>query len=117
LRDIPPALVQVMDRLLAHKPIDRYQSAAEAAEALQALTRPKVKKAAVAVPPRPAAPPPPKPAAPPPPSVVKVRPKYPGWFRPLAELAEHQPAGALAATIGALGTAFAVGFVLAWILL
>src|SRR5205814_1330714 len=36
-------------------------------------------------------------------TVVKVRPKYPGWFRPLADLAERKPAGALAAAIGALG--------------
>src|SRR5262245_57640205 len=41
--DIPPALVPVLDKLMAHKPADRYQTAAEAAEAHQALLRPRSK--------------------------------------------------------------------------
>ena len=57
--DVPASLVQVMDQLIAHKPQDRYQSADEAAEALQALIRPRNKStSAVARKPEPAPPPP-----------------------------------------------------------
>ena len=38
---MPSSLVTVLDKLLANKPHDRYQTAGEAAEALQALVRPK----------------------------------------------------------------------------
>jgi serine/threonine-protein kinase len=127
--DFPTSLIQVMDKLLAHRPQDRFQGAAEAAEALQALVRPRSKanpsaSSATARPPAlkepgavvleavaPAPLPPP-----PPPVVVKVRPKYPAWFRPLATLAEDKPAAALAAAAAILAAAFASGFGLAWLL-
>ena len=114
--DLPSSLVNVLDKLLANKPHDRYQTAAEAAEAAQ---RPDPAEEA----PR---------AAPqgraragrraeagraaPPPVIVKVQPEYPGWFRPLASLAEQKPTSALMAMIGGLGAAMAVGFALGWIL-
>ncbi|MHC5538397.1 serine/threonine protein kinase [Singulisphaera rosea] len=114
---LPPSLVQIIDKLLAHKPHERFQNAAEASEALLSLTRPRAKK------PSPAPVPPPKPAneapapsLPSPPVVVTKRPVYPGWFRPLAGLAEQKPKAALLATIGALGAAFATGFLSAWLL-
>jgi serine/threonine-protein kinase len=119
--DAPPGLVQVMDKLLAHKPEDRFQSGDEAAEALQALIRPRSKSASTL--PRKSAPEPrPAPAAPAreAPSttdqILKLRPQYPAWFRPLAFLAERQPLGALLAVLGALGAAFGGGFGLAWLL-
>jgi eukaryotic-like serine/threonine-protein kinase len=128
LPDIPRGLVQVVDKLLANKPQDRFQTAGAAAEALQGLLRPKVKPSpspspvkpspapapSAAEPALPAAPPP---APPPPPPVVRtVRPQYPRWFEPLSTLAERRPAGALAVILGALTAAFAAGFGLSWLL-
>jgi hypothetical protein len=108
----PPALVKVMDRLIAPKPADRFQSAAEAAEALLSLSRPRSRAAAVARPAVPQAPAAAVPAGVAP--VVKiVRPAYPGWFRPLATLAETHPGGALAVAAGIAGACFAAGLVLA----
>ena len=43
LPDLPPSFVRVLDKLLAHKPHERYATAAEAAEALQSLIRPKTR--------------------------------------------------------------------------
>lgn len=39
--DLPASLVQVIDKLLANKPADRYQTGTEAADALQNLIRPR----------------------------------------------------------------------------
>ncbi len=132
--DLPASLVAVIDKLLANRPQDRYQTAVEAAEALQALVRPR--KAAVPAPrpapapaPAPADPvhPPapapapaqqsaPEPAPPPPPVVVTVRPTYPAWFRPLASLAERNPRRALAAVIVGGTMTFVVGVAIGWLL-
>jgi serine/threonine-protein kinase len=116
--DLPAAVVDVMDCLMAHKPQDRYQTAAEAAEALQALSGRKKSSAA-----RPAKAPngdtaaPIVPAAPPhEPQIVTVAPEYPGWFRGMAALAERSPAGALAAVVVLVLGAFALGFVAARLL-
>ena len=107
--DLPASLVGVLDKLMATKPQDRYQSGQEAADALNALIRHK-KPAAVASP-KPE--PPPTPVAPPerPPPIV-IRPLYPAWFRPLARLAESRPAIALGAMIGAMVGMIGLGFVL-----
>src|SRR5262249_18652276 len=94
--DLPPGLVRVLDKLLAHKPQDRFQTAPEAAEALQAAARPKPrpassraeKKPASGVAAAPSAAPVPAPTPTPEPAIVKLAPEYPGWFRPLAGLAE-----------------------------
>ena len=145
MTDVPPALIQVMDKLLAQKVQDRFQTADEAAEALQALIRPRTKSSS-GVNRRPASLPEPdavpssamlpathptSPSAPSPATapvaatpegaslaypIIKVRVEYPGWFRPLATLAETNPAGALLAILGALGAAFGSGFGLAWTL-
>jgi serine/threonine-protein kinase len=111
----PPAgLVKVMDRLIAQKPADRFQSAAEAADALQALTRPKSKSIPSSTGSASAPPAPPKATSAVAPPVVKVvRPTYPGWFRPLAALAERQPAAALVLVLAVLATCFGLGFALA----
>jgi len=127
--DLPSSLVGVLDKLLATKPQDRYQAAGDAAEALQALIRPR--KSAASSPP---IPPPPRKAAPipepeavateqhvrplpvPPPVVVTVRPAYPRWFRPLADLAEHRPVAAALALAGGASLTLASGFALGWLL-
>lgn len=120
--DLPSSLVHVLDKLLATRPQDRFQTAGEAAEALQALVRPR-KPATASPPPRKATPEPapeprpPEPAAPPPsPVVVTVRPDYPAWFRPLAGLAEHRPASALMAVTAGLAATLLAGFALGWLL-
>ena len=117
--DLPSSLVHVLDKLLANKPHERFQTGDEAAEALNALIRPK-KPAAHAPAPKKATPEPsvePAPVGPPPePIVVEVRPEYPNWFRPLANLAEHRPAAALLTILGALAGTTAAGFGLGWLL-
>ena len=125
--ELPMSLVTVLDRLLANKPQDRYQTAGEAAEALQSLVRPKksAHPANLPAPPKkptvePGGQESPRgsdmPVPPPPPVVVTVRPTYPGWFLPLAALAEQTPALALGAIIGALAAAITLGFGLGWYL-
>ncbi len=126
--DLPSSLVTVLDKLLATKPQDRYQTAAEAAEALQGLIRPRKSPHPAAAPTAPRKPAPPDPEAPPgtaaephespgpSPVVVHAHPAYPRWFRPLATLAERRPLAALLATCVGLAVAVAVGFVLGWTL-
>ncbi len=118
--DIPPDLAEVMGSLLANKVHDRFQTAMEAAQALASLLpgrevatagrREPSRELKASALPSPAAS---SPSEPVPPEIVEVRPEYPGWFRPLADLAERSPAGA-AVTVGValLGT-FAAGFALA----
>jgi eukaryotic-like serine/threonine-protein kinase len=116
--DLPSSLVVVLDKLLATKPQDRYQTAGEAADALSALVKPKKSPAtgtaAPAAPPVAKKPPtepsaeprqPEVPSPPPPPVIVTVRPKYPAWFLPLANLAEKNPTAALLV----LTTGFLIG--------
>ncbi len=124
--DLPSTLVAVLDKLLANKPQDRYQTAGEAADALHALIRPKKSPHAAAPAPPPKKPPveaPPEPRPvdqppipPPPPVIVTVQPTYPAWFRPMAGLAEKKPALALVAIIGGLAVALASGIGIGWLL-
>ena len=62
--------------------------------------------------------PPEPPPPPPPPVIVTVRPDYPGWFRPLANLAEKKPTGALMVTISGLLVSgligLAIGVAIGW---
>ena len=126
----PLNFVRVLDKLLAHKPHERYATAAEAADALQSLIRPRTKASPQpAVSPPPAqgdkpgasdskAPPVPKPApngtpAPSPP-IVKVTPSYPSWFAPVARFVERRPRGAILALLLTLGLTFSAGLVLGW---
>ena len=115
--DLPSGLVRVLDKLLAHKPQDRFQSATEAAEALQALLRPKNRPSAAKG--RQEAGEPPWPLAPllrPPETViVKITPEYPGWFRPFAGLAERKPALALASVVLSVAAAFGLGVLATWL--
>jgi serine/threonine-protein kinase len=123
-------VVQVLDKLMAPKPGDRYANAAEAAKALQALLRPRTKSSvssasgpiaqsnaaqkpitADSAAARESAPPKPVP-----PTYIKVRPNYPSWFRPLANLAEKNPALLILATLATLATTFMAGIGVGWIL-
>jgi serine/threonine-protein kinase len=130
LPDLPSSVVQVLDRLMAPKPHERYANAAEAAKALQGLIRPRSRAnhgspASVGGPgptaPKPAGPDsaaaksttPPKPAAP---TVVKVQPSYPRWFAPAAKLAETRPVSLLLCLIATLSLTFAAGIGLGWFL-
>ncbi len=134
LPDLSPNFVKVIDRLLAPKPHERFSSAADAADALQSLIKPRTRQAAAAqarapapasapVSPAPvaspaidskqtvAARPPGAPAPADGPMLVKVRPKYPRWFEPTARLAETRPQTALAAIILVLTVVFTAGLV------
>jgi serine/threonine-protein kinase len=131
LPDISSSYVKVIDKLLAHKPHERFATAAEAADALQYLIRPRTKpsqkpststtadlnvigeiptgKTAVMV------------AAAAlgggaVPAAAVREPKYPKWFVPLAELAEKRPTTALAGIFTMLAAAMGVGFVLGQVL-
>jgi serine/threonine-protein kinase len=136
--NVPPAVVRVVDKLLASKPTERFQSADELARVIQAMLRPKS---------APKRPEPPAPeasgaaaaaavqaaatSAPPgqavwlvggaqesgtstnapeaPAPLVATRP-LPAWLRPLVSLAERSPTSALLAVIATLATAFGAGF-------
>ncbi len=125
LPDLPSSFVRVIDRLLAHKPNDRFATAADAADALQTLLKPtRSRPVSVAGPPSAPPSPPPTPAVVDSkaaanskpglavasgPMVVKVRPTYPAWFEPTARYAEHSPRGALTAVISAFVLVFSAG--------
>ena len=110
----------MLDRLLANKPHERYQTAQEAAEALAGLRprrapREEAPSRKAAAEPAPAPAPAPQPLPPPPPEYIEVHPEYPFWFRPLAELAERSSPGAFALFL-LLGFAlFGLGFLTALI--
>jgi serine/threonine-protein kinase len=137
--DVPAPVMRVVDRLLAAKPADRFQTADELAKAVQAMLRPRTgaKRPPTAPSPSPAEPeasqgapsgPPEVPTSTEVPSTgagsttpqgvaqLDQSPEYPFWFRPLASLAEHSPAGALAVVALSLASIFAAGFALARIL-
>jgi serine/threonine-protein kinase len=142
LPDLPSAAVRVMEKLMAHRPQDRFATALEASEALQNLVRPRSRPAPAGAPPgaansspassqagtaarasaaglaetaRPSAAMAPEPAAPQP-LVATIRPQFPAWFAPLARMAEHRPAAALAALLTTLALTFGAGFGLGYLL-
>jgi serine/threonine protein kinase len=129
LPDVPSSFVRVLDKMLAHKPHERFASAAELADALQNLIRPKAKSIGSAAPTAGAPPsgkaaaaeskavePRPAPAPPPPPVVVQVRPNYPGWFAPVALFVERRPRSALAGAILTVAHTFGAGLALGFVL-
>lgn len=126
LPDLPSSVVKVMDKMMAHRPHDRYANAAEAAEALQALIRPRSSSSSVSSASssrsstserRRASEAATTDLGPPTQKVVEVRPSYPGWFAPMAAFAESRPAAALASAIVTLSLTFAAGLVAGWLLL
>ena len=48
LPDLPPQVVRVLDKMMAHKPHERFANAAELADALQGLIRPRARSPAAA---------------------------------------------------------------------
>jgi serine/threonine-protein kinase len=112
--DLPAGFPQVLDRLLAHKPSDRYQNGLEAAEALERLLRPKSRPSIRAASKEPAAAVA-EPAAAEVPASAPVPPsdEYPGWFAPLAAFAAGRPTAALMSFVGTALALFASGFALA----
>lgn len=123
LPDLPSNVVRVLDRMMAHKPSDRFAGAAELADILEGLVRPRTKSVAppaaveaesrgsgvAAVGPAPSTS---GPSASEDPSIIALGPEYPRWFAPLARLAESRPALALLACILALSAAFGAGLLL-----
>ncbi len=127
LPELSPSFVRVMDKMMAHKPHERFASAADLADALQSLLRPRsrtlgstaplaqIAAAGTSAKPAPAEAqqaeerPAPAPA---PPTIVKVQPEYPGWFAPLARFAEARPAWALALAIMGVSLTFGAGLLL-----
>jgi len=107
--DLPPSLVAVLERLMANKPQDRYQTGTEAAEALTALIRHR-RHATVTPPKVEPSPPPAAPSPPPPVEFVRVEPAYPDWFRPLARFAESNPTLALGLMIAIPAVVMFLGF-------
>ncbi len=123
LPDIPSSFVRILDKMLAHKPHERFSSAAELADALLGLTRPRAKsispagasasgKAATVEAKGVEA----KPVPPPSPTIVEVRPSYPRWFAPLAQSVERRPRSALAGVILTLAFTFGAGLALGYLL-
>ncbi len=134
LPDLPSSVVRLMDKMMAHKPGERFASAGELSDALRSLLRPRGGSSrsrsaeprdasAPATPqadPTSSADPTGKPpsgvsatnSAPPgsQPAVVHVHPHYPRWFAPIAQFAEKQPGLALAAAIVGAWLTFAAGF-------
>lgn len=109
--DTPSSLVRVLEKLMAHKPQDRYQSGVEAAEALHALLKPKARPSKSERAKGTAEPPPAPPPTPVAPVIVTVAPTYPRWFRPLAGLAEKRPRLMLAASLGIITATFVIGWI------
>lgn len=133
--DLPSSLVQVMDKLMATKPHERFQTAAEAADALGQLIRRKSKSpvspgtpiftndpdgspvssgitrspSSSGTAPSPVADKAMRPPVPPPPPVI-LRPDYPAWFRPLAAMVEASGFGAILVFLTVLLLTFAAGF-------
>jgi serine/threonine-protein kinase len=129
LPDLPSTFVRVLDKMMAHKPHERFASAVEVADALQNLIRPRAKSISNEAPGPPgaggklasrassvdasnAAPVNAAEISPAPPTVVKVQPAYPRWFAPLAGLVESRPGGALAILILTVSLVFGSGLLL-----
>ena len=111
--DLPASLVQVLDKLLANKPADRYQTGTEAADALQSLIRPRRSPT-----PRRAEPGPrvevvePQPATTEP-SAYRTA-ALPRWFQPLVASVERRPKTTLGVAIAAFVACLVLGFGLGW---
>jgi serine/threonine-protein kinase len=126
--DLPSNVVRLLDRMMAHKPHERFSSATELAEALQNVIRPRPRSVASAnalapsvggassSPAGPGGVPLAALAAATSPAIVEVRPEYPRWFAPLARFAEKRPGGALATLILTLSLTFGAGLLLGFLL-
>ncbi len=133
LPDVPSNVVRVLDKMMAHKPHERFASAAEVADALENLIRPRPRTLGRDSPASPSpdagtasragsleavgtAQAPASSAAAVPPRIVNVQPTYPGWFAPMARFAERRPGGALAVILLTISLAFGSGLLLGLVL-
>jgi eukaryotic-like serine/threonine-protein kinase len=120
LPDFPQSAIRVLEKMMAYKPQDRFATALEAADALQALIRPKTRKPTPA--PTPAPTPPPaneafpavdttdaQPKAAPLPLVAPQAATSPRWFAPIAALAARSPFLLLVGALLVLTLAFGAG--------
>jgi serine/threonine protein kinase len=121
VENVPPGLVEVMGKLLANRPSERFQTARDAAEALQDVlpgdgeisstgARRRTSRGIVEEFPSGLSQSAMVEVASAEPDLSEVRPEYPLWFRPMAELAETSPWGALTVVMLGLLTAIAAGF-------
>ncbi len=111
--DLPSSLVQVLDKLMATRPTDRYQTGSEAAEALQNLLR---TKKTVSAPRRPE-PPLPAEVPLPTPAPISVEPApvlLTDWASHLKGWIDARPRTMLAALIGVPMATSLIGFGLGW---
>lgn len=119
--DVPAELARVLGRMLAARTSERYQKADEVADALEAVVNPKPATPRRSMPPSTASndTAPMAPAAPisvPASSQEQAVPTsipYPGWFRPLADLAVSAPTAAMLILLAALLFSFGAGFAIA----
>jgi eukaryotic-like serine/threonine-protein kinase len=125
--DLPPSLVEVLDKLLAHRPEDRFQTAVEASEAMRAWMHHKTANfpACRSTPPQESPPPGPEPAAPPEPTAATDLLSSGGvphvsslsyWTRPLAFLGAQKIALILILFLAIEFVIFGVGFTLGYLL-
>ncbi len=116
LPDVPASFVRVLDRMLAPKPTERFTTAAEAGDALSSLIRSKNRSQAAVSTASKSANEMPQPvvAKAEPPEVVKLVPQYPGWFSPLAKIAENRPRTALAGVMIWVAAIFLAGLALGY---
>ena len=112
--DLPSSFVAVLDKLMASKPTDRFQTGIEASDALNSLLRskkstptPPAVAQAVRPEPLPSVAPSPIPELPPP---IRVVPKYPTWFRPVASMGEANPVVLALGALFILAAVAAIGF-------
>lgn len=113
--ELPPNLVLVLDKLMATRPVDRYQTGSEAAEALQNLLRTKKSvPASRKVEPPPPDEPPPAPAPAPVVEPVPTRSALPNWFPQLSTWVEQRPKTSLITLIAVLAAWFMLGVGFGW---
>ena len=112
--DVPASMARILDRLMATRPQDRFQSGEEVADAFQSLLR--KPSAAPKVASEPTAPPAPEPAA----EDLEGDSEtfgsaLPAWIVPFIDLAERSPIGFVSALVGGLLASFGLGFLACWL--
>ena len=114
--DLPSSLVTVLDKLMANRPVDRYQTGSEAAEALQGLIRARKPLA----PRKPAPPPDPEPVVTPPseappPVAPQADPRPATRLAMLIDWTEKRPRIAAIIAIAVPTGIFLLGFLVGWL--
>ncbi len=113
--EMPEALSDLLDRLMATRPQDRFQTGDEAAEAFEALSR-KPRRAPAPTPDRPSAPLAPESVEEDEDESLAYETGWPWWFATAAEWAEHSPGVLLALLIGGILATFGLGVLVGWLI-